>query len=62
MKRIMKIIVCCFLIAPLVFAQDLSGEDIINRVNEIFNPETSHGISTMTITKPGPLTLFLKQC
>ena len=50
MNRLVKIFACSLLITPLLSAQELSGEDIINRVNEIFNPETSHGISTMTIT------------
>jgi len=38
-----------FAVIPLR-AQHLSGDDIIQKVNEILSPESSHGMSQMTIT------------
>ena len=37
------------LLLPGLWGQTLTGEDIIQKVNEIFNPQTSHARSKMTI-------------
>ncbi len=46
-----KTIIILFLLIfiGVVSSQDLTGEDIIQKVNEIFNPQTSQGIAKMTI-------------
>ena len=49
MKKFTVLIVTVLIFSPFLFAQELTGEDIINKVNEIFNPETAHGKSKMTI-------------
>lgn len=37
------------LLAPALYSQELTGEDIIQKVNELFNPQTSYGKAKMTI-------------
>jgi len=36
-------------LAPVSLSQELTGEDIIQKVNDLFNPQTSYGKSKMTI-------------
>lgn len=50
MKKIMisGLVVC--LIAPGLFGQELTGEEIIQKVNDLFNVDSSYGKSKMTIT------------
>ncbi|MFC1726740.1 outer membrane lipoprotein-sorting protein [candidate division KSB1 bacterium] len=49
MKKLTALIVIGMILIPSLFAQELTGEEIIQKVNDLFNPETSYGKSTMTI-------------
>ena len=42
------LVIC--LIAPGLFGQELTGEEIIQKVNDLFNVDTSYGKTKMTIT------------
>ena len=49
MRNIMISGLIFLLLSPVSFSQELTGEDIIQKVNELFNPQTSWGKSKMTI-------------
>ena len=49
MRNIMISGLIVLLLSPVSFSQELTGEDIIKKVNELFNPQTSWGKSKMTI-------------
>ncbi|KPK90708.1 hypothetical protein AMJ80_08070 [bacterium SM23_31] len=49
MKSIIISWLVILLLATVSFSQQLSGEDIIQKVNELFNPQTSYGKAMMTI-------------
>jgi hypothetical protein len=49
MKMIVGLGLAVLLLTPAVPAQELTGEQIIDKVNDLFNPTTSHGKSKMTI-------------
>jgi len=49
MKKIMISGIIIMLLAPALYSQELTGEDIIQKVNELFNPQTSYGKAKMTI-------------
>jgi len=49
MKSIIISWLVILLLATVSFSQELSGEDIIQKVNELFNPQTSYGKAMMTI-------------
>ena len=49
MKNIMISGLIVLLLAPVSFSQELTGEEIIQKVNELFNPQTSYGKAKMTI-------------
>ena len=49
------------LMAPLSFTQELTADDIIQKVNDQFNTETSYGKSKMTIvTTSGQKRTFIQ--
>jgi len=50
MKNVIFSVVCLLFISTSAFDQELTGEDIINKVNERLNPKTSHSTVEMTIT------------
>jgi outer membrane lipoprotein-sorting protein len=50
MKRILISGLVVLLMAPGLFCQELTGEEIIRKVNDLFNVDTSYGKSKMTIT------------
>ena len=49
MKRQTLLFLLIVLLVSSVSGQEMSGQDIINRVNEVLSPETSHGTSKMAI-------------
>ena len=49
MKRLICVYMFSFFSVTLLFGQDFTGEDIIQKVNDIFNVESSHSKSKMTI-------------
>jgi len=49
MKNIMISGLIVLFLVSVSFSQELTGEDIIQKVNELFNPKTSYGKSKMTI-------------
>jgi outer membrane lipoprotein-sorting protein len=62
MKNIMAIGLMIFLLVPNVFGQELTADDIIQKVNDQFNTETSYGKSKMTIvTTSGQKRTFLQE-
>jgi len=62
MKNIMISGLMVLLLAPALFSQELTGEDIILKVNELFNPQTSYSKSEMTIvTTSGSKRTFLSE-
>ena len=50
MKKLMISGLVVLLIAPGVVGQELTGEEIIQKVNDLFNVDTSYAKSKMTIT------------
>jgi outer membrane lipoprotein-sorting protein len=50
MKNILIIGLMALLMVPGLFGQELSGEEIIQKVNDLFNVDSSYGKSKMTIT------------
>jgi outer membrane lipoprotein-sorting protein len=48
MRKSIVILVVLGMVAPL-YSGDLTGEDIVTKVNEVLSPESSHGMSKMTI-------------
>ncbi|MGD8537559.1 MAG: outer membrane lipoprotein-sorting protein [Candidatus Aminicenantes bacterium] len=65
MKQLLIIIVVLILLLTLVLAssdQELTGEDIIQKVNDTMNVDTSHGKAKMTIvTTSGSKRTFLQE-
>jgi len=62
MKKSMLIVVFVLAAYAVASAQELTGEQIIEKVNELFNPETSYGKSKMTIvTTSGSKRTFLSE-
>jgi outer membrane lipoprotein-sorting protein len=62
MKKICLIFVFGFSFFSISSAQELTGEQIIQKVNKLFNPETSYGKSKMTIvTTSGSKRTFLSE-
>jgi outer membrane lipoprotein-sorting protein len=60
MKQICFYCFTVFLINAIVIAQELNGEQIIQKVNELFNPEAGYARSKMTIiTSSGKKRTFL---
>jgi outer membrane lipoprotein-sorting protein len=50
MRNILITGLIVLLAAPGLFSQELTGEEIIQKVNDLFNVDTSYGKSKMTIT------------
>jgi len=50
MKRILISGLVVLLVAPYLFSQEITGEEIIRKVNDLFNVDSSYGKSKMTIT------------
>jgi len=50
MKKTMLLGLIVMLLNPGLFGQELTGEEIIQKVNDLFNIDTSYGKSKMTIT------------
>ena len=50
MKNLIIIALAVFLAAPVLSSQDITGEDIIEKVNALINVSTSYSRSKMTIT------------
>jgi outer membrane lipoprotein-sorting protein len=62
MKKVMLILIFVLVMFSISIAQDLTADQIIKKVNEIFNPETSYGKSKMTIvTTSGKKRTFLSE-
>ena len=62
MKKIIAGSVMILLLVPSVFGQELTADDIIQKVNDQFNTETSYGKSKMTIvTTSGQKRTFLQE-
>ncbi len=62
MKKLVMTGLVILILSPVSFSQELSGEDIIKKVNEIFNPETNYGKSQMTIvTSSGKKRTFISE-
>lgn len=62
MKNIIISGLIVLFLAPVSFSQELTGEDIIQKVNELFNPQTSYSKSKMTIvTTSGSQRTFLSE-
>ena len=62
MKTIINFILLFFLPISFCLGQDLTGEEIIQKVNDLFNPQTSHGKSKMTIvTSSGSKRTFVSE-
>jgi len=62
MKRLILSILALLMLFSFSFGQELTGEQIIQKVNELFNPETSHGKSKMTIvTSSGSKRTFVTE-
>jgi outer membrane lipoprotein-sorting protein len=62
MRNIMAIGLMIFLLAPAAFSQEMTAEDIIQKVNDQFNTETSYAKSKMTIvTTSGQKRTFLQE-
>jgi len=49
MKKILISIVIIVFVAPVLYSQELTGEDIIQKVNELFNVESGYAKAKMTI-------------
>lgn len=49
MKRIMILGLIVLLMTPILYGQELTGEDIVQKVNDLFNIQTSYGKIKMTI-------------
>jgi outer membrane lipoprotein-sorting protein len=50
MKKLLLLGLAAFLISPVLSGQELTGEQIIQKVNDQFNVDTSYAKSKMTIT------------
>jgi outer membrane lipoprotein-sorting protein len=50
MKLIFLVFLSILFLAPVINAQEMTGKDIIQKVNDLFNPQTNYAISKMTIT------------
>ncbi|MBN2410988.1 outer membrane lipoprotein-sorting protein [candidate division KSB1 bacterium] len=50
MYKLLSIIITIILFAGITNGQDLSADDIINRVNDLMNQQSSKAVMTMTIT------------
>jgi len=62
MKEIMIAGMIFLLAAAGLFSQELTGQEIIQKVNELFNPQTSYGKSKMTIiTTSGQKRTFISE-
>jgi len=62
MKKLISIMMFILVTFSISLAQDLTGEQIIKKVNDLFNPETSYGKSKMTIvTTSGRKRTFLSE-
>ncbi len=62
MRNIMAIGLMIFLLAPATFSQELTADDIIQKVNDQFNTETSYAKSKMTIvTTSGQKRTFIQE-
>lgn len=62
MRNIMAIGLTIFLLAPVAFSQELTADDIIQKVNDQFNTETSYAKSKMTIvTTSGQKRTFVQE-
>jgi len=60
MKNILLLSLAVLLLAPGLFSQDLTGENIIEKVNALINVSTSYSKSKMTITTTsGQLRTFI---
>lgn len=62
MRNIMAIGLTIFLLAPVAFSQELTADDIIQKVNDQFNTETNYAKSKMTIvTTSGQKRTFIQE-
>ena len=62
MKQLLTVVLISLLFAVISFCQDLTGEDIIQKVNDTMNVETSHGKAKMTIvTTSGSKRTFVQE-
>jgi len=62
MKAVIILGLSILLLISVLFGQELTGEDIIKKVNELFNPETSFAKSKMTIvTTSGSKRTFVSE-
>jgi outer membrane lipoprotein-sorting protein len=62
MKNIIAGVLMVLLLAPSILAQELTADEIIQKVNDQFNTETSYGKSKMTIvTTSGQKRTFVQE-
>jgi outer membrane lipoprotein-sorting protein len=62
MKKFVSSILILLVFTSISISQELTGEQIIQKVNDLFNPETSYGKSTMTIvTSSGKKRTFVSE-
>jgi len=62
MKKTMVLISMVLLNGPTLFSQELTGEEIIQKVNDLFNTQTSYAKSKMTInTTSGQKRTFVQE-
>jgi len=62
MRNIIAIGLTIFLLAPVAFSQELTADDIIQKVNDQFNTETNYAKSKMTIvTTSGQKRTFIQE-
>jgi outer membrane lipoprotein-sorting protein len=62
MKKTTALISMILLLGPAIFSQELTGKDIIKKVNDLFNTQTSYAKSKMTIiTTSGEKRNFIQE-
>jgi len=62
MKKIMILGLLAFLLTPGLFSQEMTGEDIIQKVNDLFNFDSNYSKSRMTIvTTSGQKRTFISE-
>jgi len=62
MKTLFYLILLLLMPISLCLGQELTGKEIIQKVNDLFNPQTSHGKSKMTIvTSSGSKRTFVSE-
>jgi outer membrane lipoprotein-sorting protein len=62
MQSLSLFLILNLILITFTYSQELTGEEIIQKVNDLFNPQTSHGKSKMTIvTSSGSKRTFVSE-